>query len=59
MSTHQVKENESNKNGTVKEVVTKVSDGKNTEKTTKSEKSGDKHEAVLADVNNDSKKETK
>ncbi|QEW07519.1 hypothetical protein [Nitrincola iocasae] len=59
MSTHQVKVSERDEKGKNKEVVTKVTDDKNTETKHKTVKSGGEHEAVLADVNNDSKKVTK
>lgn len=59
MSTHQVNVSKSDEKGKVKEVTSKVTDDNNTEKNSKTEKPSGKHEAVLADVNNDSKKETK
>ena len=59
MNKHQVDVSKHDEKGKVKEVTTRVTDDKNTEKKHQTEKPSSKHETVLADVNNDSKKETK
>jgi uncharacterized protein YjbJ (UPF0337 family) len=59
MNKNQINVNESDEKGKVKEATNKVTDDKKTKKKHQTEKPGGKHEAVLADVNNDSKKETK